>query len=138
MLGCYVTSKVQVEQEDHFGNYTGNVIGFEDCLYLNVYSTQSKEALPVLVWIHGGGFTAGAGNWYRPDYLLDFDLVVVSINYRLGALGFLSLNSPSVSGNQGLRDQALALEWVQINIAAFGGDPTRVGGSFFLKEYADL
>jgi len=117
----------QVEQEDHFGNYTGNMIGSEDCLYLNVYSTQPEEALlPVLVWIHGGGFTAGAGAWYRPEYLLDYNLVVVSINYRLGALGFLSLESPSVSGNQGLRDQALALEWVQINIAAFGGDPTRV------------
>ena len=107
-----------MEQEDHFGNYTYNMIGFEDCLYLNVYSTQSKEALPVLFWIHGGGFTAGAGDWYRPDYLLDFDLVVVSINYRLGALGFLSLDSPTLSGNQGLRDQALALEWVQNNIAA--------------------
>ena len=56
----------------------------------------------------------------------------MSINYRLGALGFLSLESPSVSGNQGLRDQALALEWVQINIAAFGGDPTRVGSTIYL------
>ena len=103
------------------------MIGFEDCLYLNVYSTQPNEALPVLVWIHGGGFTAGAGDFYRPDYLLDYELVVVSINYRLGALGFLSLDSPTLSGNQGLRDQALALEWVQNNIAAFGGDPKRVG-----------
>ena len=111
------------------------MIGFEDCLYLNVYSTQPKEALPVLVWIHGGGFTAGAGDWYRPDYLLDYDLVVVSINYRLGALGFLSLDSPTLSGNQGLRDQALALEWVQNNIAAFGGDPKRVsvGGASTYK-----
>ena len=61
------------------------------------------------------------------DYLLDYELVVVSINYRLGALGFLSLDSPTLSGNQGLRDQALALEWVQNNIGAFGGDPKRVG-----------
>ena len=112
------------------------MIGFEDCLYLNVYSTQPKEALPVLVWIHGGGFTAGAGDWYRPDYLLDYDLLVVSINYRLGALGFLSLDSPTLSGNQGLRDQALALEWVQNNIAAFGGDPKRVsvGGASTYKN----
>ena len=74
---------LQVEQEDHFGNYTGNMIGSEDCLYLNVYSTQPEEALlPVLVWIHGGGFTAGAGAWYRPEYLLDYNLVVVSTNYK--------------------------------------------------------
>ena len=74
---------LQVEQEDHFGNYTGNMIGSEDCLHLNVYSTQSEEALlPVLVWIHGGGFTAGAGAWYRPEYLLDYNLVVVSTNYE--------------------------------------------------------
>ena len=118
-----------MEYEDHFGNYTGNVIGSEDCLFLNVYSTRPMEALPVLVWIHGGGFTSGAGDWYRPDFLLDFDLVVVSINYRLGALGFLSLDIPTMSGNQGLRDQALALKWVQDNISAFGGDPKRVGGS---------
>ena len=81
--------------------------GSEDCLYLSVDSPQPATAasLPVLVWIHGGGFTQGSGNGENSNYLIDEGLVVVRINYRLGPLGFLSLGTPAVSGNQGLRDQ---------------------------------
>ncbi|XP_063985981.1 juvenile hormone esterase-like [Diachasmimorpha longicaudata] len=109
-------------------------IGDEDCLFLNVYTPQTKfdrdviGLRPVMVWIHGGLFTMGSANssLFGPDFLLEEDVVVVYVNYRLGALGFLSLNHPNAVGNAGLRDQLLALEWVQKNINKFGGDPDQV------------
>lgn len=103
--------------------------GDEDCLYLNVYSSQSTAELrPVMVFIYGGGNTIGnnkADN-YGPHYLLDKDVVLVTINYRLSVLGFLSTGDDAAPGNFALKDQVEALRWVQKNIAAFGGDPNRV------------
>ena len=109
----------------------------EDCLYLNVWTParSRSERLPVMVWIHGGGFITGSGslpagngeNLSRRE-----NVVVVSLNYRLGVFGFLAhpeLSAESahgVSGNYGLLDQQAALRWVRRNIAAFGGDPRRV------------
>jgi len=106
----------------------------EGCLNLNVWTPALDEAArPVLVWIHGGGFTSGSGSslLYRGDRLARMgDVVVVTINYRLGALGFLahpSLAEPEGGwGNWGLLDQLAALEWVQQNISEFGGDPKNV------------
>jgi len=108
----------------------------EDCLYLNVWTPAESpdEELPVMVWIHGGAFTSGAGSLpiYDGHNLAGKDVVVVTINYRLGALGLmahplLSQESPEgVSGNYGLFDQIAALEWVQENIDVFGGDPDNV------------
>ena len=82
-----------------------------------------------MVWFHGGGLTTGSGNpqEYGPRYWMDDGAVVlVAINYRLNAFGFFSLGTEEVPGNQGLRDQQLALLWVKHNIAAFGGDPELV------------
>jgi para-nitrobenzyl esterase len=101
----------------------------EDCLTLNIWTpaTDAKKR-PVLVWIHGGAFASGAGSlpWYSGErFAANGDVVVVSINYRLGALGFLCL--PGVSdGNLGLLDQIAALRFVRDNIAAFGGDTDNV------------
>lgn len=109
--------------------------GEEDCLYLNVFASASVRArggsAPVFVWIHGGGLVVGAGDDYDASQLaLEGGAVVVTLNYRLGALGFLShpgLNSEGDErANFGLMDQQFALEWVQRNIAAFGGDPENV------------
>ncbi|CAH1119496.1 unnamed protein product [Phaedon cochleariae] len=106
--------------------------GEEDCLYLNVYSPKlsdfEKDPLPVMVFIHGGGYMSGCGNshWYGPDLLLDKDVVLVVLNYRLGALGFLSTGDEVAPGNNGMKDQVLALKWVQRNIAKFGGNPNSV------------
>ncbi|XP_046988375.1 esterase FE4-like [Schistocerca americana] len=102
---------------------SGCVVGHEDCLTLNVYTTQLEgKPQPVLVWVHGGSFANGSSRLYQPDVLLDQQLVVVTLNYRLGALGFLCWPRAGVPGNMGLRDQSLALYWVRRNIAAFGGD----------------
>ncbi|KAJ0063495.1 hypothetical protein NL108_002784 [Boleophthalmus pectinirostris] len=107
----------------------------EDCLYLNVWAphvntSQPQPLAPVMVWIYGGGFTSGTSSLqlYNGQYLSTSEnVVVVSMNYRVGALGFLSLpNHPVVKGNAGLMDQQLALRWVSENIAAFGGDPFKV------------
>ncbi len=110
----------------------------EDCLYLNVWapraSTRGRARLPVMVWIHGGGYTNGATALplYWGDRLARRDVVVVTLSYRLGALGFLAhpeLSAESgaaTSGNYGLMDQIAALEWVNRNISAFGGDPDNV------------
>ncbi|XP_023305517.2 acetylcholinesterase [Lucilia cuprina] len=111
---------------------TAEVIGSEDCLYLNVYVPKNSEnffkPLPVMVWIHGGGFWFGSGNsdYYLPLSLIQEDVIVVTLNYRLGALGFLSLPEEGIWGNAGLKDQRLALQWVQDNIQAFNGDPNNV------------
>src|SRR5271165_6318193 len=105
----------------------------EDCLYLNVYtpSVRHDASRPVLVWIHGGGLTQDAGRNYDPAELAADGIVAVTINYRLGALGFLA--HPALAsrpggpaGNYGLMDQQAALRWVQRNIAQFGGDPDNV------------
>jgi para-nitrobenzyl esterase len=108
----------------------------EDCLYLNVWApTQAPSGkLPVMVWIHGGGFAAGSASEPRQDggRLSQKGVAVVGINYRLGVFGFLSHaeltkeSSHHASGNYGLMDQVAALQWVQRNIAAFGGDPDNV------------
>ncbi|KAJ9581580.1 hypothetical protein L9F63_023239, partial [Diploptera punctata] len=105
----------------------------EDCLFVNVYTTylpekSSDELRPVLVWIHGGGYTTGSGNIedQGPDYLLEEEIVLVTMNYRLGALGFLSTGDSVIPGNFGLKDQVMALRWIQENIAQFGGDPDKV------------
>ncbi|KAJ3650162.1 hypothetical protein Zmor_021866 [Zophobas morio] len=113
----------------------GYYIGSEDnCLNLNVYTRQlscnSATMKPVMVWIHGGAFLRGSNRTdaYSPDYLITEDIVLVCINYRLGVLGFLSLEDSSleVPGNAGLKDMVLALQWVQRNIQQFCGDPNNV------------
>src|SRR5262249_4220487 len=107
----------------------------EDCLYLNVWTAAREgEKRPVMVWIHGGGWTRGSGSTavYDGAILAKKGVVVVTTNYRLGAFGFfahpeLTKESPThASGNYGILDHIAALKWVQNNIAAFGGDPTRV------------
>jgi para-nitrobenzyl esterase len=123
------------------GGAFGEASTNEDCLYLNVYLPHRKSApgrdlrrkLPVMVWIHGGAFQNGSGENYDPTKLVSQgDVVVVTINYRLGQLGFLahpalSAESPAgISGNYGILDQQRALQWVHDNIAAFGGNPKRV------------
>jgi len=106
----------------------------EDCLYLNIFTpSPPRRHLPVMVWIHGGAFVVGSGNDSDGSTLAaKGKVVVVSINYRLGPLGFLvnktldAENPNHVSGNYGLLDQQAALGWVRRNIAGFGGDPSRV------------
>uniref|UniRef100_A0A1B6CW08 Carboxylic ester hydrolase n=1 Tax=Clastoptera arizonana TaxID=38151 RepID=A0A1B6CW08_9HEMI len=108
------------------------VLGSEDCLYLNVFTpqllTEGVPLKPVMVFIHGGGFFFGSGSphLFGPELLIEEDVVLVTFNYRLGALGFLSLENDMISGNAGLKDQVLALRWVQQNIVNFGGDASRV------------
>jgi carboxylesterase type B len=106
----------------------------EDCLYLNVYTPPGHRpgSLPVLFMIHGGGLTTGAGDQHDGSLIVNTDhIVVVSINYRLGPFGFLTLpglsgSAQTASGNFGLLDQEAALRWVHRNIAAFGGNPAKV------------
>lgn len=104
--------------------------GCEDCLYLNIYTKNLSppKPLPVMVWIHGGGFYTGSGDsdFYGPQFFMAHDIVLVTINYRLEVLGFLCLDTEEVPGNAGLKDQVLALKWLKKNIAAFGGDPNNV------------
>ena len=121
----------------------GEVVGDEDCLTLSVWAPAHNQAeldqaspnYPVMLWIHGGGNDSGTGNLYQGHHLAGTkQVVVVSINYRLGLLGWLSqrairesaTNPADASGNFGTLDIIAALQWVQQNIAAFGGDPNRV------------
>lgn len=109
----------------------------EDCLYLNVFQPKTGKGLqgqaknPVMVWFHGGALTYGEGFTYDPQKLVEEGVLVVTVNYRLGALGYmahpaLSAENGGASGNYGLQDQMAALRWVQNNIHRFGGDPKRV------------
>jgi para-nitrobenzyl esterase len=105
----------------------------EDCLYLNVYAPPGARNAPVMVWIHGGSNTGGSGSIYNGAAFAKQGIVTVTLNYRLGALGFFA--HPAITAaagasdplaNYGLMDQTAALQWVQRNIAAFGGDPRKV------------
>ncbi|KXJ83275.1 hypothetical protein RP20_CCG007795 [Aedes albopictus] len=105
----------------------------EDCLFLNVYTPKLPESgddvnLPVMLWIHGGGFNLGSGDAavYGPEFLLQEEVVLVTCNYRLGPMGFLCLPSVGIHGNMGLKDQRLVLKWVNENVGRFGGDPNNV------------
>ncbi|QNP75423.1 carboxylesterase/lipase family protein [Streptomyces roseirectus] len=101
----------------------------EDCLYLNVTAPADAERAPVLVWLHGGGYHVGNGHDMVGDgagFARDHGVVVVSLNYRLGALGHLSLPDEEHTGAYGTHDQIAALRWIHDTIEAFGGDPGRV------------
>jgi para-nitrobenzyl esterase len=117
----------QCMQEGRGGKATS-----EDCLTLNVWTppVAGGQKHPVMVWIHGGGFVNGSGDIYNARWLAaQGHIVVVTLNYRLGALGFLahpSLGAGNDLGNYGLADQQAALRWVRSNIAGFGGDPAKV------------
>ncbi|XP_054737010.1 juvenile hormone esterase-like [Anastrepha obliqua] len=107
------------------------VQGIEDCLYLNVYRplTSAQQPLPVMVYIHGGGWFSGSASplLQGPEYFMDTkEVILVTIAYRLGPFGFLSTDDANMPGNLGLKDQNLALRWIKRNIAAFGGDPAMV------------
>ncbi|EFN64812.1 Esterase FE4 [Camponotus floridanus] len=107
-----------------------DMIGEEDCLYLNVYTpVLDKDARKaVMVWFHGGGFNGGLGDdlFYGPDFLIEQDVILVTLNYRLGPIGFLNTGDKNALGNAGLKDQVMALKWVKDNIHYFGGCPNRV------------
>jgi para-nitrobenzyl esterase len=116
-----------VQDQNPFG--TGSVS--EDCLFLNVYTPAGPGPYPVMFWIHGGAFLNGESTEYDASKLVAEGVIVVTINYRLGMLGFLA--HPSIdngagvaSTNYGLLDQQLAMQWVQDNIGSFGGDKTNV------------
>ncbi|KAF6198583.1 hypothetical protein GE061_008331 [Apolygus lucorum] len=103
--------------------------GTENCLYLNVYrpKNRSGQALPVLFHIHGGAFQSGdIGPREMADYLMDQDVILVAIQYRLNFFGYMTLGDKIFPGNFGLKDQLTALRWVKKNIASFGGDPNSV------------
>ncbi|XP_053622030.1 juvenile hormone esterase isoform X2 [Plodia interpunctella] len=105
---------------------TKQYVGDENCLFLNIYTNNLDGSfLPVMLYVHGGGFRFGSGSssLYGGDYLVEKDVVVVTINYRCGALGFLSLNTAEVPGNAGLKDVVQAIRWVKENIHNFGGNP---------------
>uniref|UniRef100_A0A8C7X516 Carboxylic ester hydrolase n=1 Tax=Oryzias sinensis TaxID=183150 RepID=A0A8C7X516_9TELE len=115
-----------------------NTLGSEDCLYLNIWVPHGSSVstnLPVMVWIYGGGFLAGAsmGANFLDNYLYDGqeladrgNVIVVTLGYRVGSLGFLSTGDSELPGNYGLWDQQAAIAWVHRNIRAFGGDPSNI------------
>jgi len=115
-----------------FGDDASDRIGTEDCLYLNVYIPELPEASTedrsVMVWFYGGAFQTGYANEssFGSGKLMGYDVITVTVNFRSGALGFLSTADDVIPGNQALWDQVQSLRWIQENIAAFGGDPDSV------------
>ena len=115
-----------------YNNIFQRTQGEEDCLHVNIFTktVNPEKPLPVMVYIHGGAFCRGSSGTelYGPDFLIQKDIVYVNFNYRLGALGFLSVDDPEakVPGNAGLKDQALALKWIKENVQFFGGDPNNI------------
>ncbi|XP_013147739.1 PREDICTED: venom carboxylesterase-6-like [Papilio polytes] len=131
-LDATMTSPVCVQRNPY--TRQKEVVGQEDCLYLNIYTPltgneiDSGRLLPVMVFIHGGGWMCGDATtqMYGPDYLLDRDVLLVAMNYRLGPLGFLSTQDEQCPGNNGLKDQQEALRFIQKIIHSFGGDKDSV------------
>ncbi|XP_035787610.1 para-nitrobenzyl esterase-like [Anopheles albimanus] len=115
-------------------NLQTEVKGDEDCLFLNIFTPLAGRdetgdgpiKYPVLVFVHGGSFIAGSGEVHGVDLLMDNEVVVVTLNYRLGVLGFLRHDRYNLTGNYGLKDQLVALEWIVRYVEHFGGDPQRV------------
>ncbi|KAH8369270.1 hypothetical protein KR009_006100 [Drosophila setifemur] len=124
--------RAQGEKPLQFNHYTKKLIGAEDCLYLNIYAKKlnTPTPLPMIVYFFGGGFEKGdpTRDLHSPDYFMMRDVVVVTVSYRVGPLGFLSLNDPTVGvpGNAGLKDQLLAMKWISQNAASFNADPRNV------------
>ncbi|KAH8314429.1 hypothetical protein KR059_006557, partial [Drosophila kikkawai] len=131
LLGLYnaTTPKMDCIQKNYLLP-TPVIYGEEDCLYLNVYRPEVRQSvLPVMVYIHGGGFFGGSAGpgVTGPEYFMDTgEVILVTMAYRLGPFGFLSTQDAAMPGNFGLKDQNLALRWVQRNIRFFGGDPHQV------------
>uniref|UniRef100_A0A1B0GPC5 Carboxylic ester hydrolase n=1 Tax=Phlebotomus papatasi TaxID=29031 RepID=A0A1B0GPC5_PHLPP len=117
-------------QLPHMGYSDEAIIeGEEDCLFLSVFtsSLDTKKKLPVFFYIHGGAFMFGGGKLFTPERILEHqEMVFVTINYRVGIMGFLSTEDEVVPGNMGLKDQVVALQWVKENIHLFGGNPDSV------------
>uniref|UniRef100_A0A336M3D7 carboxylesterase n=1 Tax=Culicoides sonorensis TaxID=179676 RepID=A0A336M3D7_CULSO len=117
---------------DHFLPEGTRYAGGDDCLGLNIFTPdlQPSKQLPVFVWIHGGAFVVGSSSveFYGPEFIVEKDVIMVSMNYRLGIFGFMSLKDPNlgVPGNAGLKDQTMALKWIKENISFFGGDPNNI------------
>ncbi|ODN06567.1 Venom carboxylesterase-6 [Orchesella cincta] len=118
----------------HINSLSRGVDGKEDCLYLNIFTPKFEEnpkksgqpLLPVFVYVHGGYFMAGGSNYMGPYYLMEEKIVLVTINYRLAAMGFLNTEDGAVAGNMGLKDQIMALRFIKNEIENFGGDPNNV------------
>ncbi|CAG9857131.1 unnamed protein product [Phyllotreta striolata] len=131
ILNATVNDKVCYQMNNLLQLPPNNPFESEDCLYLNVYTpagTKLGDKLPVMVYIHGGGFEVGTGNfiYLGPHYWMEHGVVVITLNYRLGPFGFLSTGDTVLPGNYGLKDQLMALKWVRTNVAYFGGDPDKV------------
>lgn len=109
---------------------SNEVTGDEDCLFLNIYrpAARKRSLLPVIVYLHGGAFRYGNTHpvTLGPDYFMDTDVILITVQYRLNIFGFLSSGDENCPGNFGLKDQALSLRWIRRNIQSFGGDPKSV------------
>ncbi|KAK9886688.1 hypothetical protein WA026_017608 [Henosepilachna vigintioctopunctata] len=108
---------------------TDKIVGEEDCLFLNIFTPSlptGTEGYPVVIWIHGGGFRYGSASQYGVRHLVGRNLVVVTIQYRLGSLGFLSGGNTEIPGNAALWDMALATQWIRNYIGFFGGNPFKI------------
>ncbi|XP_063531893.1 carboxylic ester hydrolase-like isoform X3 [Cydia strobilella] len=121
-----------VRQATEYGSICAQTVtvfqGSEDCLFLNVFTKSLQGRAPVMVFIHGGAYLGGSGNddLYGPKFIVQHDVVLVTFNYRLEVLGFISMEIPEVPGNAGMKDQVAALKWIKENIAMFGGDPDNI------------
>jgi len=136
----YVPTPNQSIDASEFGNIcmqNGDIPCSEDCLFLNVFSNvkQTKPLVPVAIWVYGGSYVNGASDLYPGGEFIDYtngEMILITLNYRLNVFGFLGgeelrqLNDDKSTGNAGIQDQRLAFQWVQDNIAAFGGDPNQV------------
>jgi len=128
--GTYDASRFRARcpQASMLGEFSS---GSEDCLHISVYTplldlSETTEGLPVMVFIHGGGYYEGEATLYMPSKLMDRDVVVAVVQYRLGTFGFLYSETTDAPGNMGLHDQILAIRWVKQYISHFGGNPDLV------------